>query len=49
MQSRVSTLPIAKLGVSPVVRAIEQDIDRLCALVSSDDFYPQVKRWKAGM
>lgn len=27
--------------------AIEQDIDRLCALVTSDDFYPRVRLWKA--
>ncbi len=26
--------------------AIEQDIDRLCALVTSDDFYPRVRLWK---
>lgn len=30
-----------------VRRAIEQDIDRLCALVTSDDFYPRVRLWKA--
>ncbi len=29
-----------------VRQAIEQDIDRLCALVTSDDFYPRVRLWK---
>lgn len=30
-----------------VRRAIEQDIDRLCALITDDDFYPRVRLWKA--
>jgi DNA-binding GntR family transcriptional regulator len=30
-----------------VRKAIEDDIDRLCALVTSDDFYPRVRLWKA--